>query len=150
LTIVFFLPKPKTLLNKMPPTHKATPTLTTVMPLSIDSTTFGLHISNIPKTHEILYPLKQAPGEHAKWAGMTPLEMVAFIMLLAEGSATPQSNGQLQFGRSSIQNFLSDGPNHSTAQKIGAKRKRYCTEEDKYDIFDNDRCDDDEVDAIVP
>ena len=158
----------------MPPTHKAAPTLTTAMPLSVDSATFGLHISNIPKTHKILYPLKQAPGEHAKWAGMTPLEMVAYIMSLAEGSATPQSNGQLQFGRSSIRNFLSDGPNHSTAQQIGAKRKRDCTEEDEYDIpnhstahqigakrkrdcteedeydiFENDRCDDDEADAIV-
>ena len=158
----------------MPPTHKAAPTLTTAMPLSVDSATFGLHISNIPKTHKILYPLKQAPGEHAKWAGMTPLEMVAYIMSLAEGSATPQSNGQLQFGRSSIRNFLSDGPNHSTAHQIGAKRKRDCTEEDEYDIpnhstahqigakrkrdcteedeydiFENDRCDDDEADAIV-
>jgi hypothetical protein len=149
LTIVFSLPQPKTLLNKMSPTHKAAPTLTTAMPLSVDSATFGLHISNIPKTHKILYPLKQVPGEHAKWAGMTPLEMVAYIMSLAEGSATPQSNGQLQFGRSSIRNFLSDGPNHSTAQQIGAKRKRDCTEEDEYDIFDNDRCDDDEADAIV-
>ena len=74
----------------MPPTHKAAPTLTTAMPLSVDSATFGLHISNIPRTHKILYPLKQAPGEHAKWAGMTPLEMVAYIMSLAEGSATPQ------------------------------------------------------------
>ncbi len=152
----------------MPPTHKAAPTLTTAMPpsvdsatsdlaptlttampLSVDPATFGLHVSNIPKTHKILYPLKQAPGENAKWAGMTPLEMVAYIMSLAEGSATPQSNGQLQFGRSSMQNFPSDGPNHSTAQQIGAKRKRDCTEEDEYDIFNNDRCDDDEADAIV-
>ena len=152
----------------MPPTHKAAPTLTTVMPpsvdsatsdlaptlttampLSVDPATFGLHISNIPKTHKILYPLKQAPGENAKWAGMTPLEMVAYIMSLAEGSATPQSNGQLQFGRSSMQNFPSDGPNRTTAQQIGAKRKRDCTEEDEYDIFNNDRCDDDEADAIV-
>jgi hypothetical protein len=133
----------------MSPTHKAAPTLTTAMPLSVDSATFGLHISNIPKTHKILYPLKQVPGEHAKWAGMTPLEMVAYIMSLAEGSATPQSNDQFQFGRSSIRNFLSDGPNHSTAQQIGAKRKRDCTEEDEYDIFDNDRCDDDEADVIV-
>ena len=151
---------------KMPPTHKATPTLTTskkklpvdsstselaplfvdsktsdiapaltaLMPLSVDSTTFGLHSSNIPKTHKILYPLKQVPGEHTKWAGMAPLEMIAYIMSLAEGS---------------MQTFLSDEPNHSTAQQIGAKRKRDCTEEDEDEIFENVRFADDEADAVV-
>ena len=55
-----------------------------------NSATFDLDSSNIFKTHKVFYPLKQVPGEHAKWAGMTPLAMITSVMLMAEGSATPQ------------------------------------------------------------
>jgi hypothetical protein len=117
----------------------AAPTLTAAMPSPADSATFGLNLSrqSSSRPHKILYPLKQAPGEHTQWVGMTPLEMVTYIVSMADGSG------------GSLRNFLPDQPNHSMVQQIGTKRKRDCTEEeDEDEIFDNDGFAIDEADII--
>ena len=103
----------------------AAPSLNTSMPFPTDLATSSRQSSSRP--HKILYPLKQAHGEHTKWVGMTPLEMITYIVSMTELE-----------GSGSVRDLLPDQPNHSMVQQIGMKRKRDY-EKDENEIVDNDR-----------
>lgn len=88
----------------------------------------------------ILFPLKETSDELSRvterldcahtetfWVGMTPFEMVQKIALMTENSTAfyslTHSNPRFQCGRSLIQSFTSDFPQHDKKLHAGQKRK---------------------------
>lgn len=86
---------------------------------------------------KILYPLPAcAQSDSIIWVGLTPLEMIRRVSLLAVNSLAVRTQNKIRFqcGQLLIESLVTDTPQQGVKAHAGQKRKRDCSDETIVDI----------------